>query len=655
MDPLLNALRWSAAVGAVTLPVLALKGPLDRRFTPKWRYWLWLVLAVALLLSPVRWESRVPALPEPAVTVTVPQVQLTVPARRPSVIPPAADIPQTPGGEDSTFSDGLPASSPGGARPEPRKSVELFALLTAVWIAGAAIFALRHILGTALLVHRARRWSVPAGDDTIKLAASVCRGLGMRRAVAPLVSRGVGSPMVTGLIRPRLWLPDREYEPKELELILRHELTHIKRRDLWYKALILLANAIHWFNPLVWLLRRDTSETSELLCDSQALAGADFDARREYCEALLTNIRRERGSALTTHFYGGVRSVKLRFINLLEGRRRKSGWSTLITALLAVTVCAGAVGVSQSASRDPVPEADSPSTPAASEIPESSAPVEPREPLDPTPPENTLTRGFAVKLVDPTSESPLIEGEGSYLAVDDLRVTAEGVSFSVGSRVTVNDGCLAPLRALAAYDPARDASPDDRRETTPEDRAALDSRFQVYVNGGRMSGELIFGLGNGHQDYEFRFDAPLAPEALSGAEVYIAVGDPVWVADHGLVYFWSTPINFMNHCDVYYTENAHVYYCWQSGVMHGGRQELTVVWADGRREEYLSKLPSLGPYEFSFSYYAVDISLSPDGLSLYFSAPDYTVTGEGGDAVLTSSGLATYLIDLTTGNLIKTP
>ena len=69
MNVLLNVLKWSAAVGAVTLAVSALRPLLDRRFSPRWRYWLWLVLAAALLLAPARWEALIPALPEPAVTV----------------------------------------------------------------------------------------------------------------------------------------------------------------------------------------------------------------------------------------------------------------------------------------------------------------------------------------------------------------------------------------------------------------------------------------------------------------------------------------------------------------------------------------------------------------------------------------------------------
>ena len=57
--------------------------------------------------------------------------------------------------------------------------------------------------------------------------------------------------MTLGLLRPVIVLPP-EVPEADLPLILRHELCHIRRRDLWYKGVMLLANAVHWFNPLVW-------------------------------------------------------------------------------------------------------------------------------------------------------------------------------------------------------------------------------------------------------------------------------------------------------------------------------------------------------------------------------------------------------------------
>ena len=60
MELLLRIAKWSILAGSLTLLLLALKGPLDRRYRAKWRYWLWLVLAAALVLSPVPWGNLLP-------------------------------------------------------------------------------------------------------------------------------------------------------------------------------------------------------------------------------------------------------------------------------------------------------------------------------------------------------------------------------------------------------------------------------------------------------------------------------------------------------------------------------------------------------------------------------------------------------------------
>ncbi len=375
MELLLRVLKWSLTVGAVTALVALTKPLLDKRFTPRWRYWLWLVLAMALLLAPVSPGDLLPALPEPAVTVTAPEVRVPVPDRdRPApvtpVTPATPNDPATPGvtpeepvtpnvtpgdpvAPNEPVTPVRPAASGTSATPEAAgtaegRTVELSALLTAVWLLGAAVFALWHAAGTALLALRLRRWSVPAGGGTVARCRELSRELGLRRTPEVGVSRGLASPLVAGLFRPRLWLPDRAWEERELTFILRHELTHIKRRDLWYKALMLLANALHWFDPLIWLMRREAGETAELLCDAQALRGADRETRRAYCETLLEHVCRVPGAALTTHFYGGKRSVKTRFQNLLSGRKRRFGWAALACCVLAVAVTACAVGVGAS-------------------------------------------------------------------------------------------------------------------------------------------------------------------------------------------------------------------------------------------------------------------------------------------------------------------
>ena len=121
MEILLSTLKWSAATGTAALLLTLCKPLLDRRYSAKWRYGAWLVLALLLLLAPVRWEDRLPRRAKPPVIIDVPHAAvdfrdgLTVrPAQAPAV-------PMEPG------------------RPAPRESLPLETVLATLWLAGAGL------------------------------------------------------------------------------------------------------------------------------------------------------------------------------------------------------------------------------------------------------------------------------------------------------------------------------------------------------------------------------------------------------------------------------------------------------------------------------------------------------------------------------------
>ncbi len=358
MELLLNTLKWSAIVGAVVLVLWLLKPRMDRRYSPKWRYWAWLGLAAALLLAPVPWGKLLPeetAVTAPVVVVEVPYYQVTV-----------GDM---TGVRAQSYRDG---DDPREVMPPNRGEVGLFGsssreeletayrttgvvikaetVLTALWLLGAAGFLLYHVLGSAAFLRRQRRWSMPPAAELRERYEALACETGLKRPPELRICSRVGSPMVAGLFRPTLLLPRHTAEAAELPFILRHELTHYRRRDLWYKFLLLAANALHWFNPLVYLMRRAASSDLELTCDETVMAGADAATRRSYGEALLSAVHREKGlerAALSTHFYGGAAAMRDRLWNLLGSGVRKRGALVLTVALVLTLLAACAVQVSQ--------------------------------------------------------------------------------------------------------------------------------------------------------------------------------------------------------------------------------------------------------------------------------------------------------------------
>ena len=344
MEMMLSLLKWSVIVGAAALLLTLFKPLLDKRYSAKWRWGAWLVMAVFLLLAPVRWESFAPRTADgPPVVIEVPKVEVSVSRQEGiSFQRPQGTVPPP----------SVPAVRPAGTEPQIRnRTFPLEELLMTLWIAGAALFLLYHGLGTWFFTRKARRWSRSAGEETLRVYGEVCREMGVRRPPVLRVSPEAGSPMMMGLLRPRLMLPTEDIGERELAFVLRHELTHHRRHDLWYKLALLLANGMHWFNPLIFLLRREAERDLELTCDDAVVARADAETRRAYSETLLASVHRQKGlsrAVLSTHFYGGKEVMKERFRNILGKRGRKWGGLALALVLLGTVAAACTFGVKAS-------------------------------------------------------------------------------------------------------------------------------------------------------------------------------------------------------------------------------------------------------------------------------------------------------------------
>lgn len=73
--------------------------------------------------------------------------------------------------------------------------------------------------------------------------------------------------MIIGFIKPVLVLPEEQYSSEELFFILKHELIHLKRGDVYFKLLFVTANTVRWFNPLIWIMQKEAAIDMELSCD----------------------------------------------------------------------------------------------------------------------------------------------------------------------------------------------------------------------------------------------------------------------------------------------------------------------------------------------------------------------------------------------------
>jgi beta-lactamase regulating signal transducer with metallopeptidase domain/Tol biopolymer transport system component len=159
------------------------------------------------------------------------------------------------------------------------------------WLMGGVMLTIWLAAGYARLcrIHCGQGSKGHMPDSFARLLADTAQRLRLRRLPRVVVSQRVESPAVFGVFRPVLLLPARGTEdlsPREAEHILLHELAHLKRRDLQVHACCIALQVIYWFNPLLYLVRRQLQHLRELCCDA-TVAGILKEGTKDYCQTLL--------------------------------------------------------------------------------------------------------------------------------------------------------------------------------------------------------------------------------------------------------------------------------------------------------------------------------------------------------------------------------
>ena len=341
---LLQLTKTSAIGGAVIALLLTLRPFLGKRYRARMYYWLWLVLAVALLPSPVYTGANAP------VQITPPSEHVMVWTDKAAIVPKIShkdNFVTVPDGVTPALSHIQPGDDFTQRLPSTpiRRIVDVSSVLFLAWLAGVAIFLTVQGVGYGRFRRLAHRWSEPLKNDRygefLREEASALGLTAPKVALCPAVS----TPALTGLIRPKLLLPHEDYTEIELRFILRHELTHLKHRDILYKLILIFANALHWFNPLVYLMLRAADEDIELSCDSAVTRNMEKEERAAYSETLLKAVRSKGDTVVLTSCFGStVERLKRRITNILDGRKKSRGVAVIVLAICTVAALGAAIG-----------------------------------------------------------------------------------------------------------------------------------------------------------------------------------------------------------------------------------------------------------------------------------------------------------------------
>ena len=310
---MLTLLFCSAIMSLISLMYMAANPLLAKRYSEKGRYYVWLIILLWLII-PFRPQWNNALIHVPLETTRLPPVTITTTPLPPQAAPLAYSIP----------------------------SIEPFQIAFIVWLIGAIIFLTFHLIKHLSFVKRAVRWGKIIENNSI--LESLKSEMGISKHIALIQCEGIGSPTMLGFIKPQILLPTADLPQNQLRFILKHELIHYKRGDIYYKCLVLVATAIHWFNPIIYMAAKAINAQCELSCDAEVIKNADDSIRQQYSEAIIGVVRYQSDfkTALSTTFYGGKKSMKNRIYTIMDNRKKRIG-AVVMFLVLAATLSTGLV------------------------------------------------------------------------------------------------------------------------------------------------------------------------------------------------------------------------------------------------------------------------------------------------------------------------
>ena len=301
MTDFLTRLGTLSLGGGVAVLLLTLAGRMSRkRYAARWRCRAWGILCLLMVLPIPVFSLPIPVqTPSALIYLQIPSGH-TVPDRPPLETGERRPDLQVNGGQadggTSHPTDRVPSQSSVQESEPVGTFFPIPTRLLGLWLTGIAVLLVRHSVAHLRFCRWLRRWAVPVTDPETVLAFNTAGNrLRLHRRPALMRCPGLTSPMLCGLLRPLLLLPQEGPQGEALELTLDHELTHYRRRDVWRKALALLANAVHWFNPLMWWMVRRVEYDLELACDDAVLQNRGQAGRVVYGRTVLDTLE-----ALTT-------------------------------------------------------------------------------------------------------------------------------------------------------------------------------------------------------------------------------------------------------------------------------------------------------------------------------------------------------------------
>ncbi|MBQ7903957.1 MAG: hypothetical protein IJ362_09520 [Oscillospiraceae bacterium] len=312
-------------VSLIIAIMLLLVPVMDKRYVAKARYFVWLIIAIRLLIPFDIWHGT--------------DTQHLINADLPNFAIVRNDVLDYIEQQEDIAENNI-AIDPSRQLEKPAFAafprIVLHSVIEWVWSLGSIGLLLYFTVQYIYTKAKMKKLSLPDnnGQETLD---RLCREMNINHRLKIYRCSCINTAMIMGIVFPVIFVPDIEMTDDMQEMMLRHELTHYKRKDILYKFVLMLACCMHWFNPLVWLMDRQAQKDVEICCDDDVINGKSEEFRQLYSDSILEMVKAGviRKTAFSTYFSMDKTALAARFKNIYDTTVKKSG-RTVTAGILAL-------------------------------------------------------------------------------------------------------------------------------------------------------------------------------------------------------------------------------------------------------------------------------------------------------------------------------
>lgn len=212
-----------------------------------------------------------------------------------------------------------------------------------LWLLGIIIALAANLTGYVRFLYYLKQANKPATDEQNSILNTLLKG---RCTVRLVRNRFATTPMLIGILRPYIIISELNYDGGQLKNILLHEISHLKRYDIVVKWLTMIATSIHWFNPLMYMIKKEMNRACELACDEAVIKNLTSAEKQAYGETLIAVIaeRRYPFGVLQATMCEEKKSLKERLVAIMN-YNKKSRLIRVMSVVLLITAVIVAIAL----------------------------------------------------------------------------------------------------------------------------------------------------------------------------------------------------------------------------------------------------------------------------------------------------------------------